>query len=266
VFGINYPPGSYRPQMPMVGFFQGSQLSLSLRGKVPFGRIPLVQPVLIEITDGATPRKVHEENLLHNTAAALYDFVRFDLQEHEAADHETKIIRDMQLVERFDRYLSEHHYGWWAVVYDWMQENLSDPLIKEFNNRLGTGRVFYGLATHVPVWCSNGSLWKYKVSNFDHCPSFLTRVRVPRWPGSLRRLLIRYTTEAPLVVTNTSGLRQVLDFCTTWFLKVETAMKLTDAKTKERWPIESAFYRAVILKYSRDYPASRLRSDLDNFW
>jgi hypothetical protein len=33
VFGVNYPPGSYRPQMPMVGFFHGSQLSLALHGK-----------------------------------------------------------------------------------------------------------------------------------------------------------------------------------------------------------------------------------------
>jgi hypothetical protein len=169
----------------------------------------------------------------------------------------------MRLVERFDQYLSEHRYAWWPVLNSWMQDSLSDSLVEEFNSRLGGGRVFHGLTAHVPVWCSNGSLWNYKALNFDQCAAFLMRVRVPLWPGPLRRSLIRYTAEAPLIITNTSGLRQVLDHCLNWFLVTEDAMKAADAKIIQRWPIESAFYKAVVLKYASEYPSSRLRSDLD---
>lgn len=52
----------------------------------------------------------------------LYDF---DLREDEEGEHETK-IHDARLVERFDKYLTERHYGCWTVVYDWTQNNLSD--------------------------------------------------------------------------------------------------------------------------------------------
>lgn len=63
-----------------------------------------------------------------------------------------------------------------------MQENVSDPLIKEFNNRLETARVFYGLAAHVQCGVQMLAV-ALQGTKFDRCTSFLMRVRVPHWPA-----------------------------------------------------------------------------------
>lgn len=265
-FGIDYPPNSFLPRMPFAGDFHGSQLSRGLP-LMRLDKVPLVHPVFLEITDGKTPKKVHEENLVYNAASALYDFIKFDLKEDDNGDedHDQQIIGEMRLTDRFEKYLSEKRYAWWAVIHEWAQENLTSAITKEFNKRRGSGRVYYGLRAHVPVLCLNGSLWHYEQPAIEPCPAFLTRVRVPGWPGSLRRSLMRHTVEPPVVITNTEGLDKVLRLSLKWFGEVEAAMKLSPAPTLERWPIEAAFHRAALSKYSQDYPGTRLRSDLDIF-
>ena len=265
VFGINYPQKSYRPQMPTTGFLHGSQLSKSLLWTL-LDEVPLAQPVFLDITNGATPKKVHEESLAYNAAGALYDFIRFDLQgEEEVASYEEKIISDMRLLQRFEKHLRNKHYAWWSVIYPWMNENLTNVLAKEFNRRVGGGRVYYGLNVHVPVLIVNGPVWRYRPPAIEPCGGFLTRVRVPHWPGILRRFLIRYTAEAPLVITNMNGLPKILRLCLKWFRETEKTMKQVDKQILARWPIEAAFYRAVIAKHSQDDPGDRLQSDLDIF-
>jgi hypothetical protein len=263
VVGVNYPPKSYRPRIPITSSFQGSRLSQRLRLSL-FDDLPLVQPVFLKIEQG-TPREVHKENLVHNAAGALYDFVRFDLKENENSKDEQKIISDLRLLTRFDSYLRKRRYAWWSVLYKWMAENLTDTLAREFNRRLGQGRVYYGVEAQVPTLCVNGPIWHYKPPDFTISDTLLTRVRVPQWPGALRRSLIGYTTEAPLLLTNTQGLRTLLDMCLAWFYRVESALKRANTATLLRWPIESTFYKAVVTKYSSEYPGSEVRSDIDVF-
>jgi hypothetical protein len=265
VFGINYPQKSYRPRMPTTGFFHGSQLSKTLLWTL-LDEIVLAQPIFLDITNGTIPRKVHEDNVAYNAAGALYDFIRFELQrEEEVTSYEGKIISDMRLLQRFEKYLGKKHYAWWSVIYAWIKENLTNVLAEEFNRRVGGGRVYYGLNVHVPVLIVNGPVWRYKPPAIEPCGALLTRVRVPRWPGTLRQFLIRYTAEAPLVITNTDGLPRVLRLCMKWFRDTENTMKQADKQMLARWPIEAAFYRAVLAKHSQNEPGDRLQSDLDVF-
>src|SRR6266513_564123 len=249
VFGIEYPPRSYRPRMPITAFMQGSSLSSTLESALQFEGLPLLAPVFLEIQDGTTPKSVRDENLSYKAAGAAYDFIKFELG--TSADEGTdgpslegaQIIRKMRLVERFERYLTEKHYVWWSVIYDWMRSNLSDALATEFNRRLDRGRVPYSIDAYFPILCVNGRLWEHSAEKVVECNALLTRIRVKGWPGNLRQQLLHYTTEVPLVITNPDGLADLLRDASRWFLKVEKSIKSSDKRTKQRWHMEAAFYQ-----------------------
>ena len=84
----------------------------------------------------------------------------------------------------------------------------------------------------------------------------LTRVRVPNWPGGLRASLIRYTVEAPLLVTNAGGLRSLLDSSLEWFLGVEKALRVSDETLRSRWLIEAAFFKALVKRELAEHPGA----------
>ena len=222
--------------------------------------------VFLEIQGGSQPQKIHAENLVYNAGAALYDFIKFDLEgELEEESYEGKIIQHMRLVERFEQYLKKNHYAWFSAMQRWMRENLTDTSVEEYNRRLGEGRMYYRIIGHIPIVCLNGPLWSFRAGKFKPLESLLTRVRIPNWPGRLRRELIRYTAEAPLVVTNLSGLPRILRESLEWFLSLEAGLKSSNSKIKKRWHLESAFYREALRENLRKYPESGLRSDLDVF-
>ncbi len=223
--------------------------------------------MFLEIRGGREPQRIHSENLLHNAGAALYDFIKFDLRAEEEPEesYEGKIIKDMRLVERFEQYLKEKHYPWFSVIKSWMLENLTATLVEEYNRRFGKGRIYYGITGHIPIVCLNAPLWNLSTGKFHPHEALLTRVRIPNWPGKLRRELIRYTAEAPLVLTNVRGLTRVLKESLEWFLGLEASLKSANGQIKKRWHLESAFYREALKEYLRKYPHNELRSDLDFF-
>ena len=96
---------------------------------------------------------------------------------------------------------------------------------------------------------------------FRPCDGMITRVRVPRWPGKLRRDLLGYTAEAPLLITNDRGLRKVLISCMERFFALESTLKRSQSALGERWPIEAAFYQTALLHFLHD-DDSEVRSDL----
>lgn len=275
IFGVPLPPNSYRPRIAIVSAMHGSQLADAIfRAKPPFESVPLVEPVLLEITEGKTPRKVLAENLVYNAAAALYDFLKFDLSRDESEPWGGEFLSRMRLVNRFEAYLREKHYAWWSVIGDWMKANLSTPAVTTFNKEVfGNTRIHFGVTAHVPVLCINGPL--YEVAglgepdtwSFKAQKCLLTKVRVPGWPGRLRLRLMRYTAEPPLLVTNLNGLLMVLESVLDWFLRVEKALKDSDPKLKERWPLEASFFQVAIKKFggSDTERIQELRSDLDIF-
>lgn len=267
-FGIEYPANSYRPRVPLVGFLRGSQLSERVHSLMPLANLMLSHVVFLEIRGASQPQKIHSENLVYNASAALYDFIKFDLggEEEQGESYEGKVIQDMRLVDRFEQYLKEKHHAWFSVIRSWMLENLTDTLVEEYNRRLGKGRVYYSMTGHIPIVCLNGPLWSFRAGKFQPHEALLTRVRVPNWPGRLRRELIRYTAEAPLVVTNVGGLTRILKESLEWFLRLEASLKSSNGQIKKRWHLESAFYREALKENLRKYPHNELRSDLDFFY
>lgn len=270
VFGIEYPPHSYRPRMPITASLQGSRLSSTIRDALPFENMPLLTPVFLEISDGVTPKKIFDENLSYNAANAAYDFIKFEFSPSRVGEGSdlamgTEIIKKMRLVERLEQYLVEKRYVWWSVIHDWMRSNLTDALAAEFNRRLFRGRISYSVNAYFPILCLNGRLWQLSDSKFSECEALLTRVRVKGWPGELRQQLLHYTTEVPLLLTHPDGLAKVLLEASSWFLKVEKNVKAADKKTKQRWHLESAFYQEAVAHFMRQHPRSDIRSDLDFF-
>jgi hypothetical protein len=267
VFGIEYPKHSYRPRMPMVGFLHGAEIFREIVTNAPFMSTPLLQPVLLEIQGGTTPRKVYEENLIYNAAGSIYDFVRFDLTgdpgDSDELPYGAEIIESMKLMEKFDKYLKETRYAWWSIIRDWMSENFTGEIIEEYNRLLGAHRLYQGIYLYCPVLCIDVPMWRYEGQTFHQLDSMLTRTRVNHWPGSFRQKLAGYTTEAPLLVTNVSGLSSVLSEASRWFYRVENLIKRSGKDAKARWFIESNFYQMAVRKGFSDEPQSWVRSDVD---
>lgn len=266
---VSYPSGSYRPTLPVVSDLHGSWLGTTLRTIDLLEGYKLSQPVFIEVEKGITPKRTFGENLVFNAAAELYDFIHFDCGEHSSPFGES-FIKKAKLLERFEKYLAEKHYAWWSVIREWMNENISSALVTEFNREFLPDRCYFGVNVFIPVVFMNGPLHDLENATnkeapvFRSCDAIMTRVRVPRWPGQLRRELLGYTVEAPLLITNESGLAKLLTSCLDGFLAFETCLKRARPTLGERWPIEAAFYQMALDRFlSSD--ESDVRSDLDVF-
>jgi hypothetical protein len=266
---VSYPTGSYRPALPIVSDLHGSSLGATLRTIKLFEGYKLSQPVFIEVEEGITPKRIFGENLVFSAAAALYDFIHFACAEHSIPIGES-FIKKARLLERFEKYLAEKHYAWWAVILEWMNENLSSSLVARFNQEFLPDRCYFGVNVFIPVLFMNGPIHDLENATnkeapvFRSCDAIITRVRVPRWPGRLRRDLLGYTAEAPLIITNQSGLAQLLTSCLDGFLAFETCLKRARPILGERWPIEAAFYQMALDRFLTG-EESGVRSDLDVF-
>ena len=255
VIGIPINRRGYRPQVPLTGFLQGTTLANVLFQYVPFKSYDLVEPVIMVFKDdGTTPEKVSEENVVFNAASSIYDFIRFDSRDIDNGTYFDDVFRKMRIFGRFAAYLKRTNYDW-MVVRDWMREKISDDLAREFRERAVPKQMVFGLTAHVPVLCVGGAMWVYQPGKFDSATALLSGVRPASWPGRLRTYLIRYTAEAPILMTNCEGLPGVLSDAYRWFAVIEDQLKTAPASSLLRWPIESELYRAVVDSYLPNYPS-----------
>jgi hypothetical protein len=265
--GIRYPEHSYRPRMPISGFLNGTDIFREIALDDPFPSIPLLHPVLLEIQGGTTPQRVFGENLIHNAGSALYDYIHFDLtgETGDSSDlpYGAHVIESMGLMDQFSDFLEEKHFAWWSVLRDWMRDNFTEEVILKFNEMLGNSRLFQGIELYCPIICMDIPIWMYDGKVFSPCDSLLTRIRVNRWPGSLRQTLAGYTAEAPILIVSLSGLSNILEESKRWFHKTEGVLSRADTRVKGRWFIESAFYHLALRKGFAEEPQSWVRSDLD---
>ena len=144
-----------------------------------------------------------------------------------------------------------------------MRDNFTEEVILKFNEMLGNSRLFQGIELYCPIICMDIPIWMYDGKVFSPCDSLLTRIRVNRWPGSLRQTLAGYTAEAPILIVSQSGLSNILEESKRWFHKTESVIGRADTRVKGRWFIESAFYQMALRKGFAEEPQSWVRSDLD---
>ena len=225
--------------------------------------------MFVEVEKGATPKRVLGENLVFNSAAALYDYIHFDCERKHHAPMGHSFIEKAKLLERFEKYLAEKHYFWGQVIRDWMDRNLTPTLVREFNQQCLPRRCFFSVNIYVPLLFVNGPIHELvestdKSPDFQGCDLIMTRVRVPGWPGKLRRDLLGYTAEAPLLITNEKGIGRLLTACNDGFLVFEKVLKRSRTAFGERWAIEAAFYQMALERLLGEED-SALRSDIDFF-
>ena len=151
-----------------------------------------------------------------------------------------------------------------------MNENITSALASEFNRQCLPRRCYFGVNVYVPVIFIGGPIHDLADATTDDSPIFrscdgmMTRVRVPGWPGRLRRELLGYTAEAPVFITNQAGLTPFLTTCLEGFLGLEASLKRVRPRFADRWPIEAAFYQMALVRFL-EREDSALRSDLDIF-
>ena len=179
-------------------------------------------------------------------------------------------VEKARLLPRFEKYLAETHYAWWASNSRMDERESLTTLVSEYNRECLPNRCYFGINVYVPVLFISGPLYDLVDATNKESPVFrsseaiITRVRVPRWPGRLRRDLLGYTAEAPLIITNENGLAQFFTSCLNGFLAFEKCLKRERAALAERWPIEATFYQMALDRFLSSDESS-LRSDLDVF-
>jgi hypothetical protein len=107
----------------------------------------------LEIKDGETPQKVHDENLVYNAAGSLYDFILFDLAPHitQSNTYSDQVIDDIGLFKEFQNYLEEKRYYWLHVVYDWTK-HIDEKKHRLFDQKYFGDRILFdSISAHLPI-------------------------------------------------------------------------------------------------------------------
>lgn len=269
VFGFPYEEPSRR----LVSYPMFSDLSPSylLRRAATvtlplFEKQPLCTIGLVEVSDdGRVPRKVHEENLVYKTGAALYDFVKISAALRDP-DVDEPILT--MLLRRFYQHLRETNYTWW-VVYDWI-DTLGDTPFRSYNEKKFPHRnMFLPVGIVVPVICLDAPLYLVDMSPSGEIEDFrptdvlFTGIRVKNWPGIFRHRLARSAPEALVTVVSTSGLPKLLSSTIDMFLNVQSVFANAPLTVLDHAPLEAKLIRAVWHSADHEESPRYYRSDLD---
>jgi hypothetical protein len=274
-----FPLPMVRPHpFPVASMLSGSDYFRSLAPTYRILRsIPLADLRLVQIKDGRTPKIIHKENVIYNAAAALYDFVLFEVQHYGPSMSNHSMLDDpllQELFERFQAYLDQFHYAWWMVLREWMKENVSCRA-EDFNKRYfggerdpGGHQVHYGVEIYLPIVCISGDLFEVhtgellEITGFAKINACIATIRKHSWPGNARFALLAQGADVPVVVTNLAGLTGVLDIAVTWFRDMQAILKSANPSVKA-WPVEALFFQKVIHYFAAAEPEEGYRSDSD---
>ncbi|MDA0364454.1 MAG: hypothetical protein O3B31_02420 [Chloroflexi bacterium] len=252
---------------PVVSDFAGSDLFRILSASsVAINHLPHAADVaFVEISDGTTPKGIHKESVVFNAAAALYDFVSFEIGSDVGLSVQHQLINE--LTDSFDAHLREKRFPWWSVLRRWMSENVS-PRAEEFNER-SDHRVYYSVRVYLPIVCLNSGLYHVRLTDdaqidgFDETDAFVASIRKHGWPGAMRFHLLERTAEVPVIVTNADHISGVLDTAEDWFRLIRKTLLDNSPSLAGRWAIEAAFFQRVIRNLGQDEMSDGYRSDLD---
>src|SRR5262249_43372487 len=145
-------------RFPLCGNFRHSQLARLISETSQ--SLKHIEPSiisLIEIKDGETPQKVHDENLIYNAGAALYDFMTSDIPtfvDTEIAEYDD-IIDALKILKKFDDEIGSKISNWYDFFDHWTEE-LTDDFIKAFWKKYekrgrNDGKYYLAIHCHLPV-------------------------------------------------------------------------------------------------------------------
>ncbi len=224
--------------------------------------------VLAKIKGGITPESIHGEKLIYNAAGSLYDFILFDLEDFRENVGNNPTVDE--LFEKFQNYLREHQYYWRHVLRRWIVEEISSEQYERFNQKyFGDSHLYHTIIAYLPIVCINGPLYhvvldsELNVEGFKEVSFLATSIRKQGWPGLIAIELLCKDPVVPVVVTNPSGLNNILEIGFEWYQMIKNLLQVIPRTIVRRWPLESAFFRKVYNLYAGK-ESSRYRSDLDS--
>jgi hypothetical protein len=261
-------PFEYSFGFPIISYFARTNYLLGLVKSYKNIRDPAPHRIsLIQIKAGKTPNKIHEENLVFNSASSLYDFVQMDLREVNDVQSDPIIER---LLKSFQDYIASTHYGWFIVVRSWAQANIHDKDVKMFNDRnFGDRPLYHGVTAYLPIICMNGPLYlvhmtpDLHIDKFEEKPFLSSSIRKQGWPSDYSSSVVFHSPEVSVFVTNPRGLEQVLEMGLKWHGSIRRILESAPREVIERAPLEAQFFNRVVTYYEANEERQHYRSDLD---
>jgi len=268
-FATPSPFGNIHTKFPISGEFAGSIYFGLLRKSCScLSELHPFDIALVKIEEGKTPKGIHKENLIYNTAGSLYDFIQFDLEEYKGDVRNGPIVEE--LFQNFQSYLLKHGYYWSQVLRDWIDKEVVLEECERYNKkRFSDSRIHHTVIAHLPIVCIDSPLYNVRlgprmnIEGFEDVPFLTTSIRKQGWPGSVAIELLRRDPVVPVVVTNPSGLTSILEIGYEWYQDIKRILLGATRTAVRRAALESVFFQKVYHIYA-ETESIRYRSDLDD--
>jgi hypothetical protein len=256
------------PHYPLLSGFGRATFLRKIAAHVPepIRNEPYSAIGLVEIEKGENPKRVSDENLVYKAGAAVCDLIRFTAGKPETFAQ--AVIERMGLLKEFVGYVRKHHYFWWQVMPDWLDE-LPATTYRKFN-RLIFGSTIFTFLVHVyfPMICIDSPLHEVSfdkaggIRSFKRKKLLVTGLRFPGWLGQLRYQLASPSPEVLITVVDPEGLQEVLGRLFRWYESILASLRAEDSDVICRAPLESQFMLCAGREFEKIRPLDFYRSDL----
>lgn len=258
---------------PVAGAIAGSQYAQLLESAhlVLKDRIRPASVALLKVTHGDTPQAVYSENVIYNSAGALYDFVAADLGGFatQALDAlELEALDDLGVLPKLERIAETHGAQALGSIRQYARELPTDSCDRYNASVYGDSRVYHSVTAYMPIVCVGGPLHAVQwspdtgIGDFPCLDACLVEIRKRGWPGNARASLLSAGALGPVLVTNLAGLPSCLGLAEDWFTSLRMTLADAPVELVRRWPLESALMSVGILHYSLRDTQPPYRSDL----
>lgn len=225
----------------------------------------------LKFKDDGSPHSVHEEKLVHNSTAALYDFI-MESTAPEGLSPTTESHRDKadpilaDILGEFDDYVRLNHCLPQHVARRWMSD-VPDDRVREYAASItGGGVVYRMLDVYCPVLCLDQPMHLVELDGFGEIAGFAatealtTSVRIAGWQAGSGRRLSRRGPEAVASLMTLKGIETLLVDLLQMFQTITTQVSELTSEAADRTIFEHDFMTAVT---ERTDHGSSYRSDLD---
>jgi len=249
------------------GHFSGASYINHAMRSTPaiFERLFISEIALVEFkkdknASTTTPSKIHEENLTYKAGSALYDYIDHkctEISNSIAAERLAQKLDLPRIVPNNMRFpgnpkasytLAQRFYKQFAAAF----RNEMTSVTK--GNKRYRGRKTFRICTFIPIICLESDFFEVvpvdgnPVGEFKLRDVLLTTVRYP-WSSDNEHIRSTDEPESLILITNPSGLKQVLLELIEWFTKWAEGVKHLELDALEESILEGIIYRFILTDY-----------------
>lgn len=249
--------------------FVRDQVAAQLPGYMEAQRIQRV--AALKFKDAGSPQSVHDENLVYNATASLYDFVMESTALEGMSPQATVTANEAdsllsRIVDEFDQYVDSNQFLPELVARQWAQ-SVSDEQIREYVDiRTGSKAVFRMLDIYCPIVCVGSPLHRVELDGFGEITEFsptdalTTAVRIAGWRSGQGRRLSRRGPEAVTSLMTLAGVEGALNDLLQLFASIKRSLEHVESAGADRAIFEHDFLASIGERLDK---AATYRSDLD---